>query len=243
MIVHAVLVAYQNTERTLQRWTRDVRPSLQVCFKDQWRVTCVDNSPEYSRELCDAFDGPGGYDPGSYFWNQGLNEMYGGAINLAVRRVPSDFVIYVCTNHGRMVDPRWTWDMVAPMIADPRVAPTGYLLGSNSPEGVAHWAWPGPENKARRREFEDRFRFVKDDGTGHVPQHIQGGVFAARTGALWERPYVDPFMHLYSDHYLTWSLLKAGYEVRNVNSVMSVWKSLISNLSNLKYYHDDSEGP
>lgn len=233
MIVHAVLVAYDNAERTLQRWIRDVRPSLQVCFKDQWRVTCVDNSFWPDDRLIEAFGD-------DYVWLNGENRMYGGAINLAVRRIPSDYVIYVCTNHGRMVDPRWTWDMVEPMIADPKVVQTGYLMGSNSPEGVASWAWP--DDEARRLEFHERFRFVKDDGTGHVPQHIQGGVFAARTGALWEHPYVDPFMHLYSDHYLTWSLLKAGYEVRNVNSVMSVWKSLISNRSNLKYYHDVSEG-
>jgi len=240
MIVHVVLVAYDNAERTAQRWRRDVLPSLQVCFKDQWRVTCVDNSPEYSHELCNAFDGPGGYDPGSYVWNQGFNETYGGAINLAVRRIPSDFVIYACTNHGRMVDPRWTGLLVDPMLADPKVAMTGHLMGSNSPEGVAHWAWP--DDRVRREAFHERFRFVDEHGLGHVPQHVQGGVFAARTGAMWEHPYEEPFLHLYSDHLVTWSLLKAGYEVRDVCQVKSLWRDTLKNHTNLVYYHDDSEG-
>lgn len=232
MIVHTVLVAYNNPERTLQRWTRDVRPSLEVCFKDQWRVACVDNSPEPRWDLCQQF----GKD---YVWLDGRNLMYGGAINFAARRIPSDYTIYVCTNHGRTVDPRWTWDLIEPMINDPKVAMTGHLMGSNSPEGVAHWAWP--DDKARREAFHERFRFTDQHGLGHVPQHVQGGVFAARTKALLEHPYEEPFLHLYSDHLVTWNLLKAGYEVRNVNSVMSVWKSRISNLSNLKYYHDESE--
>lgn len=242
MTVHAVLVAFNNPDRTLQRWARDVHPSLEACFKDQWRVTCVDNSPSYSQQLLDAFDGPGGYDPGSYFWNQGFNEMYGGAINLAVRRIPSDFTIYVCTNHGRMVDPRWTGDLIDPMLADPKVAMTGHLMGSNSPEGVAYWAWPGDEEKSRREEFHERYRFVDGYGLGWVPQHVQGGVFAARTSALLECPYREPFLHLYSDHLVTWDLMKAGYEVRDVPSIKSVWRSKISNLNGLTYYHDESEG-
>jgi len=234
MIVHAVLVAYQNTERTLQRWTRDVRPSLEVCFKDQWRVTCVDNSAQPDDRLWSQFGD-------DYQWLNGENRMYGGAINWAVRRRPSDFIVYVCTNHGRMVDPRWTMDLIEPMERDPKVAMTGHLMGSNSPEGVAHWAWPDHGDRERREAFHERFRFVDGYGLGYVPQHVQGGVFAARTSALLECPYEEPFLHLYSDHLVTWSLMKAGYEVRDVCTVKSLWKDRLRNHTNLKYYHDNSE--
>lgn len=233
MIVHAVLVAYNNPDKTLQRWVRDVRPSLEVCFKGDWVVTVVDNSPSPDRQLWDEF--------GDDYWPLGQNLFYGGAINWAVRRIPSDFVIYACTNHGRMVDPRWTGDLIDPMLADPKVAMTGHLMGSNSPEGVAHWAWPGDENKGRREAFHERYRFVDQYGLGWVPQHVQGGVWAARTRALWEHPYEEPFLHLYSDHLVTWDLMKAGYEVRDVCTVKSLWKDTLRNHTNLKYYHDNSE--
>lgn len=230
MIVHAVLVAFENTDKTLQRWNRDVLPSLRVCCPDRWVVTCFDNSPGPDGRLAEAF-GEG------YVHAGGQNLMYGGAINLAVRRIPSDYVVYTCTEHGRMVDPRWVDDMLQPMTDDYRVAMTGCLMGSNSPKGIVEWlggssAWEW---------VREKYQFFHPDGTEDVPQHVQGGVFAARTGALWEHPYREPFMHRYSDHQVTWDLLKAGYEVRNVNSVYSVWRDRITNHTNLKYYHDNSE--
>lgn len=230
-MIHAVLVAYKNHGHTRTRWVRDVRPGLTLAgghFGLPTCVTCIDNSPDPSDDLRELF-GDG------YVWNHGHNFQYGPAINQAVRRVPSAFTLYNCTVHGRAIDHGWATDLIAPLVADPVVGMTGYLVGSNSPEGVAH---------ATGQEWvKEKYRFVDDAGNGYVPQHVQGGVFAARTELLLRYPYYDTVAHLYSDHTITWDALKAGYRVVDVPSVRSVWRDVWPRhkMDGVRYLHDSSD--
>lgn len=225
-MINVVMVAFNNPEQTLERWERHVKvPVRRISCDFPHEVTVVDNSEERSPLLADAF-GDG------YLWQGGRNLMYGPAINLAVRRIPSDFVLYVCTRHGRALDEFWVRDLLYPF-RDRDVAQTGYLMGSNSPEGVAHFTgcpW-----------VKEKFRFTDESGQGYVPQHIQGGVFMARTHLMQEHPYTDDIPHLYTDHILTWNLLKAGYRCVNVATILSVWRRKAGDheLRGIKYVHDE----
>ena len=218
-MIHSILVCFNNPEQTRTRWLRDLVPGLTDTGRSHV-VTCVDNSPTRAPLLEETF-GPG------YLWQGGRNLMYGPSLNLAVSRVPSDFVLYACTRHGRALDPAWVADLLEPLFGDPKVGMTGHLLGSSSPESVARetgCAW-----------VADAYRF--EDG---VRPHVQGGVFAARTASLLENPYPPEIPHAYTDHIVTWALLKAGYLCIDVPTVRSVWRTVVGDLRGLKYVHDEA---
>ncbi len=225
-MIHVILICYHNPEQTLLRWTRDVKPAVALCGPHS--ITVVDNSPTESHLLRGVFGD-------SYLWQNGENLMYGGAINLAVPRHPEEkYVLYVCTKHGRMLENTWVQDMIMPMERDDTVGATGFLMGSNSPEGVAH--------DCKCPWVKDKYYFTHDDGTGHVPQHLQGGVFAARTELMLRFPYPKEILHLYTDHILTWEILKARYKCVNVPSILSVWRNTVSDtaLHGIKFVHADN---
>lgn len=218
-MIHSILICFNNPEQTKTRWERDLVPGLTDAGQE-YAVTCVDNSPVDSPLLAETF-GTG------YLWQGGRNLMYGPSLNLAVSRVPSTFVLYACTRHGRALDATWVRDLVDPMSVEPRVGMTGHLLGSSAPETVARetgCAW-----------VRDAYRF--EDG---VRPHVQGGVFAARTACLLAHPYPPDIPHAYTDHIITWALLKAGYRCVDVPTVRSVWRDVVRDLRGLKYVHDEA---
>jgi hypothetical protein len=218
-MIHAILICYHNPEQTRTRWERDLLPGLAEAGRG-FEVTCVDNSPAPSPALEGAF-GAG------YLWQGGRNLMYGPSLNLAVPRIPAEFVLYACTRHGRALDTAWVCDLLDPMLADPRVALAGHLTGSSGPETVARATgcpW-----------VADAYRF--DDG---VRPHVQGGVFAARAASLLAHPYPPGVPHAYTDHVLTWALMKAGFRCADVPGVRSVWRDVVRDLRGVKYVHDEA---
>ncbi len=222
--LHVVLVAFHNPSQTLLRWKRDILPALPLTSLP-WRVTVVDNSPNSDHELQTEFRD-------DYHWMEGKNLQYGPSLNFAVARVPSDYVLYCCSRHGRMLSPTWIRELLAPLQADESVGMSGYLMGSNSPGGVAH--------DTHQEWVKDKFHFVDEHGNGYVPQHIQGGVFAARTKAMLELPYPPEIAHCYTDHIITWAMLKEGYKCVNVPTICSVWRNVVEKLDGLSYIHDES---
>ncbi len=225
-MIHVVLVAFNNPQQTQQRFYRDILPAL-TALGQPWKLTVVDNSAERSDLLAELV----GTD---YLWQEGRNLMYGPSLNLAVPRHPAaDFVLYVCTKHGMMRDTSWIADLLAPF-SDPDVMMSGHLRGSNSPTGVAHDGGPGCE------WVREHFKFMEGEHE-RVPQHIQGGVWMARTGILLRFPYPVQFPHSYTDHLITWQILKAGYKCADVPSVLSVWRERIANRSPFAFIHDEWE--
>jgi len=225
--VHAILICFENPDQTLVRWQRDVRPALQL-YTTNWDVTVVDNSARPSDPLHETF----GTD---YLWQRGANLMYGPSLNLAIPRRPTaTYVLYVCTRHGRALDLTWVRDLIEPMERWPHVGMCGHLMGSNSPEGVAHDGGPGCE------WVKDAYRWVNPDGTGDVKQHVQGGVFAARTALMLRFPYPAQYPHNYTDHLLTWAVLKAGYECYDVQTIKSVWRDEVRDPRGYKFIHAEN---
>ncbi len=198
MKVHVVLIEFENPHKTRQRWTRDVFPCLEY-VPGTHVVTCVDNSRNRSQMLADLFKD-------DYLWQGGNNLKYGASLNLSVPRHPdADYVLYVCTAHGKMLHPTWIQDLLAPMIHDPEVGQTGWLMGSNSPEGVAWAGGSGCEWVAEKYRFEDGVR-----------QHIQGGVFAARTELMLE-VHVDR-MHAFRQSALCIASRREAATIQDVNA-------------------------
>jgi len=225
-MIHAMLIAFHNPEQTLLRWQRDLLPGLKLSGHS-FVVTVVDNSPTESPRLKDYFGA-------DYLWQHGENVFYGGALNIAVpRHREAEFVLYCCSRHGYAIDPSWVGDIIAPMIADETVGQCGFLMGSNSPGGVAH--------VSNAPWIKEQFQFKHDDGSEHVPAHIQGGVFAARTSLMLRFPYPPEVNHLHTDHILTWNILKAGYQCITVPTICSLYGEAVRDRKGLKYVHDTSE--
>lgn len=144
-----------------------------------------------------------------YIWNQGENAFYGGAINAIAQAARGEFLVYICANHGRMKQVTWLEDILEPL-HDPKCAMSGCLQTS-------HLKFIGEEGKSK---------------------HIQGGIFAARVEMLKKFPYSPEYPHLYSDIWWCRQVEKAGYELVQVPTISSVWRSN-SPHEDFKYMHDE----
>lgn len=215
--VTVVMVAYDNEERALTRLMRDLMPSLLLYRRVlDAELLVVDNSAHPQPRLAEAVR-DNGVVPAKYLWNEGRNLYYGPALNLAVKAAAHPVLLYVCANHGRMLDPTWLWDLLEPLVNDAtgKVA----LTGSHYPSGPP-----------------SRLGFP----ASLPPIHIQGGLFAARTGVLAQHPYPDgEYAHWHSDIYQSFQLLQRGYRLVDVSTIKSVWRSRVTQ-GHYKFIHDDA---
>lgn len=129
------------------------------------------------------------------FWRNGYNEYYGGGLNFAAKMATGDAFVYISSNRAVVEDPTWVDDVVAPL-ADPRCGMAGCLASCSY----------------------DRIARVPTDV--FPPQiHIQGGAFAIRTEVLRRHPYGTRFPQVFSDVWISWSLIRSGYELIHVPSI------------------------
>ena len=213
--VTLVLVPYNNLERAMTRLQRDLVPSLEHYRTWDFELLVIDNSEQRLEPLAAAVDALPW--PSQYVWHDGANRMYGPSLNIAARLAQHPFLIYACTNHGRMHDPRWIQDLILPLWASERVAMTGH-------------PYPSPPASALGFRYSGRCF------------HIQGGVFAARTATLRSYPYDEgEHAHWGSDIWQSYQLLQEGFELAAVPSVMSVWRKR-ARRGRWRYVHDESEG-
>jgi len=209
-----VLIAHNNLERASRRLLRDTVPSLAHYRDWSFQIIGIDNSERRLDQLADAvaqLDWPS-----RYIWHNGANLMYGPSLNLAANLAEHPYLVYACTNHGRMVDPGWIEDLVCPFWGDSRVAMTGHPYGSPPPGSLG----------------------FRDTGQ-HF--HIQGGLLAARTDIIRRFPYDEgKYAHWGSDIWQSYRLMEEGFTLRPVPSVISVWREKAPS-GPWKYIHDSSE--
>jgi hypothetical protein len=210
-----VLIPHNNLDRSLVRLQRDIVPSLRHYHDWQFELVAVDNSETRLEPLAAALsDLPW---PSKYIWNDGTNRLYGPAMNIAANVAAHPLLIYVCTNHGRMINPGWIDDLARPFREDDRVAIAGHPYVSPHPAALG----------------------LRD--TGHH-FHIQGGLLAARTDVIRRYPYnEDTYAHAGSDIWQSYRLMQEGFILRHVPSIISVWRE-IAPPGEWKYVHDQSEG-
>lgn len=211
--VSIILIPYNNSNRFQTRLEREILPTIQAHPDWNFQFIIVDNSDDDKRPSYQFFD--------EHTLNHailwpGRNLLYGPAMNLALQACEYPYFVYLCSNHGRMYNPTWIDDLINPMLQDEKVAMTGSHYASG---------WGG-----------DRFGF-----SSQLPKiHIQGGVFGARTAIMKSYPYsMDPdWAHGASDIYQSYQLLHAGFILKDVPTVKSVWQQNLNSPQQWKYVHD-----
>ena len=210
------MVTYHNEARALVRLSRDPVPTLNHC-RDCMSIDLmvIDNSAQPLIGLRAAIAGTECV-PASYVWNGGANFFYGPSINQAARSSASSLLVYVCSSHGTMYDPTWLSDLVQPFAADGGgIAQTGSFYPSGPPSALG---------------FDDALPWI----------HVQGGVFASPTRLIASYPYPDgPLAHYLSDVYQSLRFMTAGYELVDVPTVKSVWRTT-AGPGPWKYVHDEN---
>ncbi len=196
--VSLVLIPFRSSERAMTRIERDIAPTLEACRLPA-ELIVVDNSSRPSPLILSTLAAAGV--PHIYRW-LGRNDQYGPAINWAAQVARFDRLIYVCAEHGRMLHPSWLPDIIAPL-EDERVGMAGCIQPSgDAPRKVGDIArQPG----------------VRDE-------HIQGGIFAARTATLRTQPYSAEYAHLYSDLWISAAMQARGLQLVHVPSIISLWR-------------------
>lgn len=196
--VSLVLVPFRSSLRAVERIERDLAPTL-AAFALPAELIVVDNSSRPSPMITASLAAAGV--PHVYRW-LGRNDQYGPALNWAAQVARYDRLVYVCAEHGRMLDPSWLPDIIAPL-QDKKIGMAGCIQPSgDAPRKVGQIA---------------RLPGVRDE-------HIQGGVFAALTATLRAVPYSDEFPHNYSDLWISAALQARGMTLAHVPSIFSLWR-------------------
>jgi hypothetical protein len=212
--VTAVMIAYNEEERSLLRFLRDLLPSLWLLRPVlDAEIIVIDNSEMRLDRLANAVLDNGGF-TASYRWNEGRNLMYGPSLNVAIAMATRPYFLYVCAAHGQMYDPTWAWDLLATLVRDPSgdVAMCGSLQPSGPPAAMG---------------FSRSLTMV----------HVQGGLFCARTDVLRAHPYEESdYAHWGSDVYQSYQLMAAGHRLVDVPTVRSVWRTAVEG-RHWKYVH------
>jgi len=209
-----VLVPHNNLERAYRRLSRDIVPSLEHYQDWRFELIVIDNSERRMDQLAEAVAALPWRS--QYIWHDGANLLYGPALNLAANLAAHPVLVYACANHGRMIDPGWLEDLVTPFWDDEDVAMTGHRYPSQHPSELG---------------FRDTGQYF----------HIQGGLLALRTDVIKRYPYDEGrYAHWGSDIWQSYRLMEAGFVLRQVPSVISVWREKAPGGS-WKYIHDHFE--
>jgi hypothetical protein len=207
-----VLLAYNDLEPARRRLERDLAPSLRHYHDWSFELIVIDNSLQRLDALAELVAGLPW--KSRYLWHDGRNLLYGPSMNLAAGLAAHPFILYACAHHGRMLDPTWIEDIIAPMWADERIAMCGHLFPSADPAVLG---------------FAD---------TGQQRLHIQGGVLAARTDVIRRFPYQErEWAHGGSDVWQSYRLMNEGWTLHDVPTIFSGWLTTAPP-GPWKYVHD-----
>lgn len=101
------LIPFNNIERTLDKINNIIVPTIAAYPQHTFETICVDNSstPLDISHLVTR-----------YHWNGGANTFYAGAMNQIVSMANGNIIVYICTQHGRMLDSGWLQDIVQPIM-------------------------------------------------------------------------------------------------------------------------------
>jgi hypothetical protein len=191
----------------IQRLERDILPTLRHYPHWEFELICIDNDPAPNQGLVEFLRQCG--IPVRYLWNGGANLQVAAAKNQLYGLASHPLLIYACANHGRLYNPTWLEDMVLPF-QDPQVA----LAGTVMTYPLDH--------------------IGKGEGTGIF---VQGGLLAARVEILRRHRMTDEFPHMHSDKWICYELLRHGYRIAHVPSVLSLWRLPIPAQHAFKYVH------
>ena len=203
-----MIIPAHNAEETLRETIDSVRRQTLSDFE----LIVIDNSSQRLDALADLVASLPW--KSRYLWHEGRNLFYGPSLNLAAGLAEHPFILYTCAHHGRMHDPSWVEDIIAPMWSNERIAMCGHLYPCGAPTllGLAD--------------------------TGQQRLHIQGGVLALRTDIIRRFPYQErEWAHGGSDIWLSYRLTQEGFILHDVPTVFSGWM-MVAPPGPWKYVHD-----
>jgi len=119
------LIAHNNPTTIRTRLYRDLLPTLAHYPHGEFEIVIVDNSANEDRDL-HRIDDPVQI---QYQWNDDENLQYSYAMNQLVELARHPHFVYLCATHGRMFDPTWLLDILAPL-NNPTVGMCGSVVGS-----------------------------------------------------------------------------------------------------------------
>lgn len=100
------LIAFNNLDKTLDKINNIIKPTIKAYPNFDFEVMCVDNSL-LQLDIVNQVD--------VYLWNNCENKYYAGAMNQLVQLAHGEIMVYICTNHGRMLDVGWLEDIIQPI--------------------------------------------------------------------------------------------------------------------------------
>lgn len=211
--VSFILIVYNNKDKFFTRIVRDILPTVFAYPDWNFQFVVIDNSLKENDGIEEfLLQKHVNY---IYKWND-RNIKYGPSVNLALEFCKYDYVVYICTNHGRMYNTGWLMDLISPLATNLKIGMTGTLhTGGNS----------------------RAFGFSRVSGN-----HIQGGIFGSRREILLKHPYNNKkYIHSGSDLYESFQLANAGFILKNVPTIVAVWNKTVYRPHRWKYVHDYSE--
>lgn len=211
--VSFILIVYNNKDKFFTRMVRDILPTVLAYPDWKFQFVIIDNSFKEDDGIKEfLLQKQVSY---IYKWNES-NIKYGPSVNMALEYCEYEYVVYICTNHGRMYNTGWLTDLIRPLVMNRKIAMTGTLhTGGNS----------------------RAFGFPRVSGN-----HIQGGIFASRREILRKHPYNNiKWIHSGSDLYESFQLANAGFILKNVSTIVAVWNKTVYRPDRYKYVHDYSE--
>lgn len=214
--ISILMVPYNNEGKALVRLERDIVPTIAAHPNCRFELVVVDNSERLSFKLMSALDKLSC--PAKYHWSCGANLQYSKAANIGIQWAAQPYLLYMCSAHGHMLDPTWLDDIFKPLLDEPKVGKTGTVAWSPFPNQYG----------------------IKN--TGQPQHHIQGGVFASRTALLQQFPYDDKWPHYGADIQQDYRLMEAGYVMKDVPTIKSIWRKRLPKNHGYKFIHDSSEG-
>jgi hypothetical protein len=212
LTISFILIVYNNREKFFTRMDRDILPTVAYYPNCKFQFVIIDNSYEESKSI-EKFliEKHINY---VYKWNDN-NIKYGPSINLALEFCCYEYVVYICTNHGKMYDVGWLYDLISPLITNSKIGMTGTV-------------YDGGDSNA--------FGFPRVSG-----HHIQGGIFGSRKEILKRYPYSNKrSIHDGSDLYESFQLANAGFILKDIPTIKAVWNLIVNQPYKWKYVHDYS---
>jgi glycosyltransferase involved in cell wall biosynthesis len=189
----------------------------------------VDNNstPEFKNALRESF----GSKPNFHLIELDQNVYCGPASNVGFSKGAAEYIVYICSKEGFILQHGWDLHMTRAMDVQPRAAMGGYLVelarygtGREIQEYPSFESW-------RSRDFakkhpERRFR------------HVQGGVFILRRD-VYERTggFSGTVVHNGMDVEYSYYLESQGFELANITGVYAVTTKTLPPLGSLLDEH------
>jgi hypothetical protein len=213
-MISTIMVGFEQEEHVLDVLA-GVSASLD-CYPESSELIFVDNSLRPMLEVYRFLQNLP--IPTTYEWQQGNNLLNAPGANRAIQLCHGDLGVYLCTRHGRMLNPTWVVDLLKPLQDSDEVGLTGDWRTDGV--GPGSWVWANMKHTPY-----------------YASPYIHGGIMGFRPELCRQSPYPQEFPNWGADICRT-ALTHAAKKVCiAVPSIRSSYLPVGTNLTPWKYVH------